>query len=70
MFTEEDNILSSITTDYSLTKNAGTLTMQLIAGHSDPSKMQVISFHPGVIHSAGWENAGVPKDLLPFDDSE
>lgn len=55
---------------YSLTKNAGTLTAQLIANGAPPDKLQVVSYHPGVIYSNAWKLAGAPADALPFDDRE
>ncbi|KAK1764254.1 putative short-chain dehydrogenase [Phialemonium atrogriseum] len=54
---------------YSLTKNAGTLTAQLIANGASPDKLQVVSYHPGVIYSNAWKLAGAPADALPFDDA-
>lgn len=54
---------------YSTTKNAGTLTVQMIAQGVLPDDMQVLSFHPGVIYTASVANAGVPKDAYAWDDS-
>lgn len=62
--------MSHFCSDYSFTKNAGSLAMQLIAGHADPKKLQVVNVHPGVVYSGGWEAAGVPPTILPFDDRE
>lgn len=53
---------------YGLTKNAGALTIQQIASHTDPDKMQVVSFHPGLIYASGYELAGIPESALPFND--
>ncbi|KAF7562285.1 hypothetical protein G7046_g1873 [Stylonectria norvegica] len=55
---------------YSLTKAAGTLAAQLIANSVTPDKLQVISFHPGLIYSEPWVKAGVARDALPFDSED
>jgi hypothetical protein len=55
---------------YSLTKASGTLAAQLIANTTPPQNMQVISFHPGMVHGVGWVEMGVTKDMLPFDDGK
>ncbi|TVY74011.1 putative galactose dehydrogenase GalD [Fusarium oxysporum f. sp. cubense] len=55
---------------YALTKASGSLFAQLVAKDVSPDKMQVISFHPGMIHTPGWEAFGVTKDMLPFDERE
>lgn len=62
--------MSHFLPDYGFTKNAGTLAMQLIAGHADPKKLQVVNLHPGIIYAAGWKGAGVQPTQLPFDDGE
>lgn len=69
-FKSENNALSHLLPDYALSKNAGTLAMQLIAAHNDPQKLQVVSLHPGVVYAGGWESAGVLPTQLPFDDGE
>lgn len=68
MFDKDESLLSWHVAGYGLTKNAGTLTMQQIASHTDPEKMQVISFHPGVVRNTAWTEAGVSNEMLPFDD--
>lgn len=65
---ESHCIIASKVPAYGLTKNSGTLLIQQIAAELDPDKVQVVSFHPGVIYAGGWEDAGVPDDILPFDD--
>ncbi|ROW15080.1 hypothetical protein VPNG_03417 [Cytospora leucostoma] len=67
-FDETKNIIASKCPAYGLTKNAGTLTIQQIALHTDPEKLQIVSFHPGVVYTDGWRKAGVPEAALPFDD--
>ncbi|KAH6660565.1 short chain dehydrogenase [Truncatella angustata] len=47
---------------YGLTKNAGTLLMQVIAREISPEAMQIVSFHPGAVFTqnaktAGWKEA-------------
>ncbi|KAL1870700.1 hypothetical protein Daus18300_005020 [Diaporthe australafricana] len=68
LFDESQVILSAKIPAYGLTKNAGTLLIQQIAASADPEKLQVNSFHPGVIYAGGWEQAGIPETILPFDD--
>lgn len=68
MFDKDESLLSWHVAGYGLTKNAGALTMQQIASHTDPEKMQVISFHPGVVRTTAWTEAGVSNEMLPFDD--
>ena len=53
---------------YSLTKNAGTLAMQLFAEGVDPVETQIVSFHPGFLYTEVWAGYGVKKAELPFDD--
>ncbi|KAK9243137.1 hypothetical protein V1506DRAFT_405714 [Lipomyces tetrasporus] len=55
---------------YTLTKMAGTLLFQLIAQNVPPEKMQVISFHPGLIYTDGWKSMGVPLTPEQFDNDE
>lgn len=55
---------------YTLTKATGTLAYQLLANTISPDRMQIISFHPGIIYAAGWAAAGITKDMLPFDECE
>lgn len=68
MLIPEQEPISASRPGYGLTKNAGTLTAQLIANGVSPDKVQVVSFHPGAIYAGGWKDAGVPRDILPFDD--
>jgi NAD(P)-dependent dehydrogenase (short-subunit alcohol dehydrogenase family) len=53
---------------YLMTKNAGTLMMQMIAKDTDPAKMQIIPFHPGNIWTTAFQDLGVPKDSFPFEE--
>ncbi|RFU33068.1 hypothetical protein B7463_g3263, partial [Scytalidium lignicola] len=41
---------------------------ELIAQNIPPEKMQVISFHPGLIYGDGWKSMGLPPD--PFDNGK
>ncbi|KAJ0109580.1 hypothetical protein J7T55_014142 [Diaporthe amygdali] len=68
MMDESVLIISSKVPAYGLTKNAGTLLIQQIAAQADPEKLQVVSYHPGVIYAGGWEDAGISDTVLPFDD--
>ncbi|GKT45449.1 short chain dehydrogenase citE [Colletotrichum spaethianum] len=53
---------------YSVSKNAGTILIQMIAKDTQPEEMQVINFHPGVVRTSVFISAGVPEDFYPFDD--
>ncbi|AEO57309.1 hypothetical protein MYCTH_2303310 [Thermothelomyces thermophilus ATCC 42464] len=53
---------------YALSKNAGTLLMQLIADDTDPEHMQVVSFHPGSILSDTVRSAGFDETSKDWDD--
>ncbi|KAF4459505.1 short-chain dehydrogenase [Fusarium albosuccineum] len=52
---------------YSLTKNAGTLLVQLMAKDTPVDKMQCVSFHPGKINTASAQSAGIPAELCTED---
>ncbi|KAL8396077.1 hypothetical protein RB595_003504 [Gaeumannomyces hyphopodioides] len=55
---------------YGLTKNAGTLALQMVAAGTDPDQMQVVSFNPGVTHNDSLRDQfGVGPEDLPFDDA-
>lgn len=69
MFDESHSVLASRVAAYGMSKNAGALLVQQIAEQADPEKLQVVSFHPGVVYAGGWEEAGVPESILPFDDA-
>ncbi|KAK1570233.1 short chain dehydrogenase [Colletotrichum navitas] len=53
---------------YSASKNAGTLLIQMIAKDTPPEDMQIINFHPGLVRTSLFIEAGVPAESLPFDD--
>jgi hypothetical protein len=55
---------------YSLTKNSGTLMIQILADSIAAEDMQVLSFHPGAVYGAVWEEQGLTEDMFPFDDRE
>lgn len=55
---------------YGLTKSSGTLLIQQIAKDVTPDKLQIISFHPGLIYNAEWKRMGIKDTDLPFDDCE
>lgn len=55
---------------YGLTKNSGTLLMQLIAKDTDPELMQVINMHPGGILSEAAKNAGYTDESMDWDDGK
>lgn len=68
IFDESILVLAGKVAAYGLTKNSGALLIQQIAAQADPEKLQVINYHPGVVYAGGWEEAGVPNTILPFDD--
>jgi hypothetical protein len=53
---------------YSLTKASGTLAVQILANTIRPEKMQIVNFHPGMIHGLPYVKVGILEDALPFDD--
>ncbi|KAI0125759.1 hypothetical protein BJ170DRAFT_632400 [Xylariales sp. AK1849] len=53
---------------YGLTKNAGTLVMQLIARDMPPEKMQIVSFNPGPVYTQNVKTAGWSEDAFPWND--
>lgn len=61
---------SAVTTypGYGATKNAGTMTVQMIARGILPDDMQVLSFHPGIIYTESVAKAGVPAEAFAWDD--
>lgn len=54
--------------NYTLTKNAGTLLVQMIAKDVSSLELQVVSFHPGGIFTEGTQSGGWKKDDFPWDD--
>ncbi|KAH6627507.1 hypothetical protein F5144DRAFT_593710 [Chaetomium tenue] len=55
---------------YGLTKNSGSLLMQLIADDADPKDMQVINFHPGGVLTPAARTVGFSEDHMDWDDGE
>lgn len=55
---------------YTLTKQAGQLLIQTLADEADPTKLQVISYHPGAILSESARNSGLTEDTLAWDDGK
>ncbi|ETS87530.1 hypothetical protein PFICI_01358 [Pestalotiopsis fici W106-1] len=53
---------------YGLTKNAGSLAMQLIAREADPEQMQIVSYHPGAVFTDAAKRAGAKEDTLDYTD--
>ncbi len=51
---------------YTLTKMAGTLLFQVLAQNTPPEKVQIISFHPGLIYGEAWKAMGLGPEI--FDD--
>ncbi|KAK4043875.1 hypothetical protein C8A01DRAFT_43249 [Parachaetomium inaequale] len=53
---------------YGMTKNSGTLLMQLIAKDTDPEDLQVVSFHPGSVLTEAVRSAGFDETSFYWDD--
>ena len=53
---------------YGLTKASGTLAVQILVNTITPDKMQIVSFHPGMIYGLPYVKEGIPEDAQPFDD--
>ncbi|KAI1870064.1 hypothetical protein JX265_006234 [Neoarthrinium moseri] len=53
---------------YGLTKNAGTLAMQLIAAETRPERMQVVSFNPGPVFTENAKVAGYTEEDFAWND--
>ncbi|WAO97005.1 Hypothetical protein NCS54_01470400 [Fusarium falciforme] len=52
---------------YSISKMSGHLLLQKISEEVDRNKLQIISFHPGLILSDAGRTAGLNENSLPFD---
>ncbi|KAH7269012.1 uncharacterized protein BKA55DRAFT_669051 [Fusarium redolens] len=52
---------------YTLTKNSAALLLQKIADETDPSKTQIINFHPGAILGARGQELGLTPDSANWD---
>ncbi|KAK3985283.1 NAD(P)-binding protein [Cladorrhinum sp. PSN332] len=53
---------------YGLTKNSGTLVLQQVARDTDPTKMQIISFHPGAVLTDLARENGMDESKFDWDD--
>jgi hypothetical protein len=53
---------------YGLSKNAGTLAMQLIARDTPAEDMQVVSFNPGPNLTANARTAGYTEESMTWND--
>ncbi|KJZ77318.1 hypothetical protein HIM_03042 [Hirsutella minnesotensis 3608] len=60
--------LAAMIPNYSATKNAGAMLLQMIAKDVRPEEMQVVSFHPGAVFTQAAEKAGLKKDHYDWDD--
>ena len=49
---------------YALMKIASAAYFQLLALHVPAEKVQITSFHPGLIWNQGWEAIGLTKDKM------
>ncbi|KAH6605201.1 hypothetical protein Trco_006908 [Trichoderma cornu-damae] len=58
-----------LTKSYGMTKNSGALMVQQLARDTPVCKMQIVSYHPGAILSAGAKRAGLNERSLNWDDA-
>jgi hypothetical protein len=49
---------------YTLSKTTGTLLFQLIAQTEPSDKLQIISYHPGLIYGDEFEKMGLPEEIF------
>lgn len=52
---------------YSLSKMTTTLLLQLIAQNVSADKLQVISFHPGMVFTDIWRDTGLDPEKMGLD---
>jgi nucleoside-diphosphate-sugar epimerase len=53
---------------YVLSKMTAAMLFQLIAMHTPPEKMQVVTFNPGSVYGSGWKAMGYSPER--FDSGE
>jgi short-subunit dehydrogenase len=58
------HIYTQLRPAYALTKIAAASYFQLLALHVPAEKVQITSFHPGLIWNEGWEGIGYNKDSM------
>lgn len=49
---------------YTLSKMAATLLFQVIAQNTPVQKLQIVSFHPGLVFTDAWKAMGLTPDLF------
>lgn len=49
---------------YTLSKMTGTFLFQVIAQNTPATKLQIISFHPGLIFNDAWEAMRLTPDFF------
>ncbi|KAK6189599.1 hypothetical protein LQW54_013103 [Pestalotiopsis sp. IQ-011] len=54
---------------YGLSKNAGTLAMQLLARATAPDDMQIVSYHPGAVFTDSARKVGIKEDSWDWTDA-
>ncbi|KAH7136795.1 hypothetical protein B0J13DRAFT_677615 [Dactylonectria estremocensis] len=62
-----DQTIAATLPTYALSKTAGHFLLQKIAEEVDREKLQVVSFHPGMILSETARSAGLDENSAPFD---
>jgi NAD(P)-dependent dehydrogenase (short-subunit alcohol dehydrogenase family) len=62
--------LASNNLNYSASKNAAVLLLQLMARNVPDDEIQIVSFHPGAILTETARAYGYDEDTLPWDDGK
>lgn len=44
--------------------------VQLLANQIPVDEVQIVTYHPGAVHSDGWAAGGITEDMLPFDNGK
>lgn len=55
---------------YFLSKAGAALFIQAIANQVPRDQLQVVTFHPGTIHGSAYDDVGIKRDALAFDECE
>ncbi|KAE8446346.1 hypothetical protein EG329_012095 [Mollisiaceae sp. DMI_Dod_QoI] len=62
------HVFTQLRPAYALTKIAAATYFQLLALHMPAEKVQITSYHPGLIWNQEWEAAGFTRDSMDSDD--
>ena len=58
------HVFTQLRPAYALTKIAAAAYFQLLALHVPAEKVQITSFHPGLIWNQEWETIGFTRDNM------